>query len=735
MKLSPACEVANTSMSINAARINEFGDAQKAEFYRKVMARDATNDSAFGVGLDVVINGMLSGTGTPAVNIMSMFIQSMMKPLIDSIGLVTDSIKLTNGGREWNQVKSMWEASIDSFAQDSVYFREGFRKGYSLERDINERKLGMTGKDFKAFLKEEMGIDDPRMLNQEQREDILLDMQDYMHNNIGRTRFGQAFGGAGETFVRWPTKLIVGIDEYGKARFRRQSMFQMASKFAKEDSKAGMGSYDELYTQYKKDLFSDAAQDTNWDVRTKNFVATRAGNQVAFDGQKKGLKVSIKDETADMAAKRAEAAKEGRLAISLIRDDALFNAFQQKLAGSPRKIQQLRHDHPAFALFVPFIKTPWNIIKEGYNYIPFIPAMRAAYTTKEGVSKVLFDLRTNKIPLHGSPEKMSYDELIPRQIIGMTMFATIGAMYDEDVITGSIPRTASERQRWKDAGILPYSIRIGDTWVSYHRFEPIATPLAMAADLFTFTKEYADDEDINSDEAAELTANLVYMVKSNITSKTFLEGMHTLTAMIVDPNVSIQKGLIETVARPMTPALLAQTAKMFDGYDRQAEDTWERLQARIPIFREQLPKKYGVYGDAKKIDINQAWSSVHVFDANNLTPLQQEMQRVEWNKGGITGKLKGVKLSSEQLGGLRQMNAEMLTPVLQSIIDSPAYQNSSDSLKRKRLDLISNKLRGKLGTMFAAQLRQQDPEFAKKFLSAWYSRKGLSDDMPDSLKD
>jgi hypothetical protein len=111
------------------------------------------------------------------------------------------------------------------------------------------------------------------------------------------------------------------------------------------------------------------------------------------------------------------------------------------------------------------------------------------------------------------------------------------------------------------------------------------------------------------------------------------------------------------------------------------------------------------------------------------------MQRVKWNKGGITGKLKGVKLSSEQLGGLRQMNAEMLTPVLQSIIDSPAYKNSSDSLKRKRLDLISNKLRGKLGTMFAYQLRQQDPEFAKKFLSAWYSRKGLSDDMPDSLKD
>ena len=735
MKFSPACEVANTAITINAARIDTFGEAAKAEFYRKVLARDAKNDSISGIALDVMINGMLSGTGTPMVNIMSMFIQSLMKPLIESVGLVTDSIKLTNGGREWNQVSAMWQASIDSFSQDAIYFNQGFRKGYSLERDISERQLGMTKKDFKTFLKEEMGVDDPKKLSIEQMEDVLLDMQDYMHNTIGRTKFGQAFGGAGETLVRWPTKLIVGIDEYGKARFRRQSMFQMAAKFAKEDSKLGMGSYDELYRAYKKDLFSDAAQSTNWDVRTKNFVAARAGNQVAFEGQQKGLKVSIKDDTVEMATKRADVEKEARLAMSLIRDDALFNAFQQKLAGTPRKIQQLRHDHPAFALFVPFIKTPWNIIKEGYNYIPFIPVMRAAYTTKEGVSKVLLDFRVNKIPLHGKPDKMSYDELIPRQIIGMTMFATIGAMYDQDVITGSIPRTASERQRWKDAGIIPYSIRIGDVWTSYHRFEPLATPLAMAADLFTFTKEYADDEDINSEEAEELIANLVYMVKSNITSKTFLEGMHTLTAMIVDPNVSIQKGLIETIARPMTPALLAQTAKMFDGYDRQAESTWERLQSRIPIFREQLPKKYGVYGDAKTIDINQAWSSVHMFDASNLTPVQQEMQRVEWNKGGITGKLKGVKLSSDQLGSLRQMNAELLTPVLESIINSPAYQNSSDSLKRKRLDLVSNKIRGKVGTMFAAQLRQQDPEFAKKFLSAWWSRKGLSDDMPDSLKD
>ena len=735
MSLSPACEASNQSMAINSSRMSVMGEAVRKEFYQKALARSDKSDSLSGIGLDLVINGMLSGTGTPAVNIMSMFIQSILKPSLDTIGLLTDNIHLTKGGREWKQVKSMWEASIDSFSQDSVYFREGFRKGYSLERDISERHLGMTKKDFARFLKEEMGIDDPTLLKIEEVEDIMLDMQDYMHNSIGKTKFGKAFGGMGETAVRWPTKLIVGIDEYGKARFRRQSMFQMASKFAGEDSKAGMGSYEELYTQYKKDLFSNAAQDANWDARTKNFVAVRAANQVAFEGKQKGIKSNIKDETPEMAAKRSEAAKEGRLAVSLIRDDALYNAFQQRLGGTPRKIQQMRHDHPAFALFVPFIKTPWNIIKEGYNYIPFIPALRASYTTKEGVSKALFDLRVNKIPLHGPAEKLSHDELIPRQILGMTMFATIGAMYEEDFITGSIPRSAAERQRWQDTGIKPYSIKIGDVWVSYHRFEPVATPLAMAADLFSFTKEYMDDDDINVEEAAELTANLVYMLKSNITSKTFLEGMHTLTAAIVDPNVSIQRGLIETVARPLTPALMAQTAKMLDSYDRQTEDTWERLQARIPIFRNQLPKKYGVYGEAKTTDFAQAITSIHMSDTSNLTPVQQEMHKVQWDKGGVTNKLKGVKLSSEQLGRLRQINAEMLTPYLESVINSEAYKKSSNSLKRKRLDLASRKIRGKVGTKFSNELRQTDPIFAKKFLSAWWTRKGLADDMPDHLRD
>ncbi len=710
--LSQRCVIANQNAAINNSMIKSFGKKEREEFIRRSMERDAKHASSFDVGLDVMINGMLSGTGTATVNVVSMFIQSLLKLTNTSIGAMTDSIGFTQGGREWRQVKAMWDASLEGFGHDGNYFREGFRKGYSLERDINVRQLGMKQKDFNVFLKDVMGIDDPKLMNIDQIEDLMLDMQDYMHNSIGKTRVGGTFI---EGTVRFPTKLIVGIDEYGKARFRRQSMAQMISKFASEDEKLGMGSYDDLYKKYKEELFTGEASDTRWDVRIKQFVTQRAVNQ-----EKAGVRKPSVD----------EALKESRLAVDLVRNDALFNAFQQKLAGNPRKVQEFRHKHPAFALFAPFIKTPWNIVKEGYNYIPIIPALKIQ--GKGALSKINIDLRTNVIPLHGPAEKMSYDELIPRQIIGMSMFAFVGAMFDDERITGSIPRSPAERQRWKDTGVMPYSIKIGDKWIGYHRFEPIATPLSMATDLFTFTKEYMDDDDVNTEEAVELTANLLYAVKANLTSKTFLEGIHSLTEAMVDPSAKTGSDLVETALRPMTPAIMAQTAKMIDGYERQTEDVWERLQSRIPVLREQLPQQYGVYGDPKTVDFGQALTSIKVFDEDQLTPVQKEMSRVKWDKGGITNR-GAVKLSSEQLANLRQINAEYLTPALKSIIEGDGYKNASDKMKRKMLDLTSSRMRTRINKAYMAKLYQTDPEFAKKWMSAQYDKKGV--DVPEEYRD
>lgn len=716
-KLSPKCRVAVDAGSINAAVISNLTQDQQRRWLNNHLTRKDKKVSSFAVALDVLVNAMLSGLGTPVVNIISIGVQQMLKNSNETIGFLLDGIGATKGGREWNQVKAMWQGSLEGFAQDSLYFREGFSKGYSLDQETTKRMLNINADDWNDYVKNTLKIDRPNDLDDREVRDLLNDMQDYMHNSIGRTRVG---GTMIEGAVRFPTKLIVGIDEYGKARYRRQSLFQLAAKYATQDSKAGKGDYEELYRDYKLQLFGEDAPSTKWDVRAKTFVAAR-NKERALQGREQ--------------ISESDTVKEANLLVNLVRDDALFNAFQQKLEGIPKKAQELRHEYPAFALFAPFIKTPWNIIKEGYNYIPIVPALQLKKLGREGIGETFFDFRTKIVPLHGPSRRMTYAELLPRQVIGASIFAAVGAMYQDDNLTGSLPRTPAARQRWKDAGIKPYSIKVGDTWVEYNRIEPLATPLAMAADLFDITKDYLDDDDINTDEGKQLQLDLLFTLKSNLTSKTFLEGFHSLVDIMYNPNTDSASEFLTTVLRPMTPAILANVAKGMDQYERQTEGVFEKLQARIPVFRNQLPKKYGVYGDALETDLTKAIINIGYTSTDTLTPLQNHLMDIEWDKGGIQNKFEGVKLESDDLSELRQMNAEALTPILESTISLPQYQALNDFQKRKILNKRTRKSKAQVAQQFAYKLKQKNPEFARKWLSAWYRKQGLEDQMPDSLRD
>lgn len=717
-KLSPKCKVAADTSSINAAAISNLSPVQQKNWMNAHLKRKDDKVSSFSVGLDVAINAMLSGFGTPLVNMFSVLIQQTLKNSNATIGVALDSIGLTKGGREWNQVKAMWDASIDGFGADLIYFREGFKKGYSLDQEAVRRTLKMSGEEWDDYVKTTLKIDDPASLSNKEVQDLLNDMQDYMHNSIGRTRVG---GTPVEGAVRFPTKAIVAIDEYGKARYRRQSLFQTAAKYAQEDSKLGLGNYDDLYKAYKKELFNDESPSIKWDVRLKTFAAARNESR-----KRAGVKAMTDD---------LDVLRQGNEMVAWVRDDALFNAFQQKLEGLPLKAQKLRHEYPAFALFAPFVKTPWNIIKEGYNYVPIVPMIQAGKITKDGVTKARLSLRTSVVPMHGPSRKMTTAELMPRQVIGASIFAMVGSMYHEESLTGSLPQSSSERQRWKDTGKKPYSIKIGDTWIEYNRFEPIATPLAIAADLFDYVSLYQEDDDINTEEGDELVKDLMYVLKSNLTSKTFLEGFGTLIDVAADPNIDTMSVLAETSLRPFTPAIVANMTKAADTYERQTQDVWDKLQARLPILRTQLPVQYGVYGEAKKTDPIKALFNVGFSTEENLTPLQRHINDLEWNKGGITNKFQGVKLSNQQLADLRQLNAEMLTPVLESVIQMPEYAALPDGKKKKTLDSRVRRVRVQVGQRFANQLKQQDPEMARKFLSAWYIKQGLGDQRPDSIRD
>ena len=121
---------------------------------------------------------------------------------------------------------------------------------------------------------------------------------------------------------------------------------------------------------------------------------------------------------------------------------------------------------PGLKWFIRFVQTPMNILKQGIEYSP------------AGIAT-----------LPGAKDK---SEQAGKAIIGSMVFAGASWLAANNLTTWSSPTGAKEKNDFYAAGLQPYSIRIGDKWLSYSQVGPLAYPIAMAAALHYFTKESPD---------------------------------------------------------------------------------------------------------------------------------------------------------------------------------------------------------------------------------------------------
>ena len=669
--------------------------------------------------LEGVINGYLSGFGTPIANAISIGVQNFTAPTLEAIGALTDTLRVTNRARnaagellkpnrELRDAVAMFEAAMEGFGADIMFLKQGWKSGYPL--DVNRssaslaRQLGVsTAEARKVIIKEIAATKAAKAfaepdntstmdqltkgftaqmqkegLNPIEFEAYMDEAYDYISGHIP-----SKFGGK---IIRWPTRATVAIDEYGKARFRRQKIAQMASVKAREDEAKGLGSYRDLYNQYRKDS-----------LRSVDEVKADEIEEV-FGRMKMDIGKVFGQSDDDMTP------------YGSIKEFALRQTFQSPLFGAAKAAQDIRRDHAFVAYFVPFIKTPWNILKEGTSFVPGLGyALRPAY-------------------LKGAvPVKMSNDELIPRQILGATMFAGVGAMFASGNITGS-PRNADEAQAWKDQGIQPFSIKIGDSWVSYQRIEPIATVLGLAADLLRLTDEYVQNPDLDAsflDEAAKPT---LVAIKANILSKSFMEGFSNILEVMSDP-ARYAESFGASALRPLSPAVLNMIARATDPYERLATTPVEKLQQRFPFLRQDLPVEYGAIGGPRETNFAQAVTGFGITSGPE-TMLQQELADLNYTKGRVGDTIMRVGLTTAQLGEFRMMSAEMLTPILDRFINSATYRNATNSRRKVLLDKITGQVQNAVRRKYFAQLRKQDPEVARKFYNQEILKRGLEEQVP-----
>jgi len=467
--------------------------------------------------------------------------------------------------------------------------------------------------------------------------------------------------------VRTPGRVGVGTDEFFKAIFRKMEYNAQAYRLASS------GKYGDPETVYNalRNVNTKAADWRDQVLKMPNVAALPDGVRAKF--------------------------------IQDVQDFAKSATFQQDLGKFGQNVLRFRAAHPEMAWVVPFVKTPINIMKDALSYTPL------------GIFS----------------KELPNDVKIARTAIGTSIAMGMSQLVGSNQITGSYPKDADKRNAMIAAGIPEYSMKIGDTWYSYARVEPLATIMGSTVDGITAVKNYFD-KNPNDRKVKELTLDVVGGITKNIASKTFLEGISGVLQAIHDPE-RYGGSFINSFAGLVVPSFIAAPARSADPYQRVVTGFGEAVQNRLPgqgtgFSRQDLPVQSKLYGGERA---NPSYG-LAAFTGIQTTPaeqtvVQQEAARVKLDYNLPGKSLKGVELEGADQARYQAISSQWADTMLAAMMASPGYQGASDSMKKVLLEKGMQKARS-AATKILFSEKIQDPEFRAEYIRAKLKKKGIEQD-------
>jgi hypothetical protein len=349
------------------------------------------------------------------------------------------------------------------------------------------------------------------------------------------------------------------------------------------------------------------------------------------------------------------------------------------LIAFPARLQQAVAVHPALRFILPFIRTPTNIL----NF-----ALQRSLPLNLKYTKSAFG-DYNKLLTHS-------DAAIRADAMGRLAFASsvtvgVGFAAFNGNITGGGPKNKSERDALLATGWQPYSIKVGDSYVSYRRLDPFASVIGLVADVVEGLR-YADEKHMDP-----LTSSLnvaLLALSSNFTNKTYLTGFTALSNVLSDPS-RFGQNFINQYAGSMVPfsgALNQSKGSFNDDVIRETRGMLDAVRNKIPGLAEGLAPKRNIFGDPlrRAEAYGPDWLSPFTYTKVKDDPLANEFAKLghsftspKETKGAVD--LTQFKTAGGQeaydrwleLHGKVKIGGKTLRDQLMRLVNSQDYQNLS----------------------------------------------------------
>ena len=323
---------------------------------------------------------------------------------------------------------------------------------------------------------------------------------------------------------------------------------------------------------------------------------------------------------------------------------------------------------------VPFTKIPGNMNKEFLRLTP-------------GFAPLIKEWRAD-VAAGGARA----DKAMGEQLIGSLIASTVAAGVIHGIVRGAGDPDPQKHAADLAAGKQDYSIKIGDTWHSVKRVQPVGTLIGFVADLTTMAKHASEDNLQLQQKINEATARISVAFKNAVLDQPFLKGAFEMVNAMGDPQ-RFGARMAETFAASQLPDSGFNTyiAKLMDPSMREINSILDAIKAEIPGWRETLLPKRDIFGEpvpgqTRTLGILQSTTTTESKD-----PVRMEASRLgvgtakaplstELPAGGDK-KLGQVQLTSEQQDIFSDVSGHFAHEILSPIVNSATWETTPDLVK------------------------------------------------------
>lgn len=253
-----------------------------------------------------------------------------------------------------------------------------------------------------------------------------------------------------------------------------------------------------------------------------------------------------------------------------------INAFRNTLDS--------RGPVPFGTLMMPFVRTPANIMSMAMRHSPLAPFM-ARYTRDIEAGGAAAELARSKWAVGTAAYAVFMDMALNGEITG----GGPGNRAQREALTREGPDGSVSWQ--------PYSLRVGDRWVAYERLDPLGTALSLAADLSEIMAN--DDWDSARDQQpGEVVGHVVGALGHAFFDKTMLRSAFDTVQAVTSGDAAQVESMLKERAVGLIP--FSSAARMFrradDEYMRETSGVLDALRNTVPGLSTTLAPQYDLWG-------------------------------------------------------------------------------------------------------------------------------------------